>query len=177
MKDTWRRRKWSCWDSDHYDLCSRCEEGFSDLTTACSSHIPPRILWSQCMEAFFYCFQTPVVCTQQISHLGNHPGWERVRDFLPKENGNDNFFIYPVKRRSHFYWLAGLSCQSMVFLYITNLLILFLIASCRNCEDVGGEMRGKSQIKPLPAFMCCCSCSCKSINETPTPSHEWGSPC
>lgn len=145
MKDTWRRRKWSCWDSDHYNLCSWGEEGFSDLTIACSSHIPPRILWSQCMEPFFYCLQTPDVCTQQISHLGNPPGWERGKRFPAKGNGNDNFFIYPVKRRSHSDWLAGLSYQSMVFLYITNFLILFLIASCLNCEQVGGEMRGNIQ--------------------------------
>lgn len=102
--------------------------------------------------------------------------WVREGKICSKGNSNDNFFICPVKRRSHFYWLAGLSYQSMVFPWHHKSPNPLLNCELSELWGCGRGDEGKYPIKPLPAFICCCSWSCKSINEIPTPSYELDSP-
>lgn len=58
-------------------------------------------------SVFFYCLQNPVVCTQQIPHLGNHPRWEWGKRYSVEENGNDHFSsIQQTEEATFIGWLV-----------------------------------------------------------------------
>lgn len=81
---------------------------------------------------FYYCFQNHAVCTQQISHLGNHPRWEWGKRYSVEENCNDNFFffIYPTNRSSCFYRLAGFFAVTVYWKILGSLFYLSALVPC-----------------------------------------------
>lgn len=85
------------------------------------------------VQVFLYCFQGYVVCTEQISHLGNHPRWERGKRYHCSFLLQNNFFYLSNKQKKPLL-LAGFFFFFAVTVYWKILGSLFSLSCFVPCQ-------------------------------------------